>query len=72
WALTRIENGHRWISRLRHVYDVPDQPVRPVLPPPVADAAKRRRNPLPDTDTDGIGRNWVDTNAWETNDIPPF
>lgn len=76
WALTRIENGHRWISRLRHVYDVPDAPVRPVLPAPVADAERRRWDPLPepepDPETDTVGRNWRDTSAWETGQTPPF
>ncbi|MGQ0846866.1 MAG: DUF222 domain-containing protein [Sporichthyaceae bacterium] len=74
WALRRIENGHRWISRLRHLYDVPDEPLRPVLPRPVADAETRRRPPLPEPDpeTDLIGRDWAASGVWQTADLPPF
>ena len=48
WKLERIHNGYRWISRLRHVYEVLDPPVSRNLPDPLPDPPGRDNTPTPD------------------------
>lgn len=76
WHLEAVDGGHRWTSRLEHVYDVPLPPVWRQLPDPVSDATSRDwpAPPEPDGDLDSQRRHWNDAGLWAYTppDIPPF
>lgn len=76
WRLLKTESGHRWISRLRHVYDIPAPGIDPDLPDPVPRPPRWWLDdpPASDPDTDRAGRPWQDSGVWiGTGDDPlPF